>query len=299
MKNLLFILSLLFFISCGNKKTDEAIDATTFDVVEPETEETPTETNIAPATKTYEPKDIIGNYVGMFRADIFDEAKKPSWANKISLSIDKIDGDKVEGHSVVAGNDRPFSGLISEYDSDEGVFEISVKEPGDDKYDGEFNFNVSPKKNQAEGFWDANDNKLAVTRRKYKLEKKEFKYDPELSLDDMNYVELYGTYNDHTGESEMVTGNVANKNPSTEELTKADVENMHKGDLEVMRNAIYARHGYSFKNRKMRYVFNFVDWYVPHSTDIRDKLTDIEKKNIDLMKRYEQHAERYYDSFGR
>ncbi|MEL6924283.1 MAG: YARHG domain-containing protein, partial [Bacteroidota bacterium] len=86
---------------------------------------------------------------------------------------------------------------------------------------------------------------------------------------------------------------------SVDKLTRADVENMHKGDLEVMRNAIYARHGYSFKNRKMRYVFNYVDWYMPVSTDIRAQLTDIEKENIALLKRYEQHAERYYDSFGR
>ena len=84
-----------------------------------------------------------------------------------------------------------------------------------------------------------------------------------------------------------------------EKLDKLDVENMHKGDLEVMRNSIYARHGYSFKNRKMRYVFNHVDWYVPMFTDIRENLTTLEKENIALMKRYEQHAERYYDTFGR
>ena len=66
------------------------------------------------------------------------------------------------------------------------------------------------------------------------------------------------------------------------------------------RNSIYARHGYSFKNRKMRYFFdNYIDWYMPVNTDIRNSLTDIEKRNIELLKRYEEHAENYYDEYGR
>jgi len=74
---------------------------------------------------------------------------------------------------------------------------------------------------------------------------------------------------------------------------------MHKGDLEVIRNGIYARHGYSFQNRRNRYMFEQVDWYIPVSIDIRTELTDIEKKNIELLKRYEAYAETYYDDFGR
>ena len=32
--------------------------------------------------------------------------------NKIKISIDSIQKDKIRGHSVVAGNYRPFSGTI-------------------------------------------------------------------------------------------------------------------------------------------------------------------------------------------
>ena len=93
---------------------------------------------------------------------------------------------------------------------------------------------------------------------------------------------------------------IAKLNASTDILSNQDIENLNKGELEILRNMIYARHGYSFKNRKMRYFFDsWIDWYIPVSTDIRAKLTDLEKKNIDLIKRYEQHAERYYDYFGR
>ena len=104
----------------------------------------------------------------------------------------------------------------------------------------------------------------------------------------------------YTEESyEMITTDITNKNASTDLLSKEDVENLYQADLEVLRNSIYARHGYSFKNRRMRYVFTYVDWYMPVSTDVRNELTDIEIKNIELIKRYEQHAEKYYDTFGR
>ena len=59
-------------------------------------------------------------------------------------------------------------------------------------------------------------------------------------------------------------------------LKGKDVENMYKADLEVMRNAIYARHRYSFKNLRMRLLFdNYVDWYMPVSTDVSSVLTEL------------------------
>ena len=54
---------------------------------------------------------------------------------------------------------------------------------------------------------------------------------------------------------------------------------MYQGDLEVMRNSIYARHGYSFRNRRMRFLFDqLVDWYMPVSVNITGELTDLEKR---------------------
>jgi hypothetical protein len=34
------------------------------------------------------------------------------------------------------------------------------------------------------------------------------------------------------------------------------------------------------------------------SVDVTRDLTDLEKKNIELLKRYENHAATYYDRFG-
>ncbi len=238
-----------------------------------------------------------GYYVGMFEAEEYNEDKKPSYANKINIAIDKIDGKTVEGRSIVAGNFRPFSGTVSQAGN---IYTVEAKEPGNDKYDGSFSFKLDADKNTITGFWLANDKKLSVTKRKYTLNKKTFAYDKDLSLDNAILAnELYDTYKDEDGTFEAPTESVLNVNASNTLLTAADVSNLYKGDLEIIRNAIYARHGYSFKNRKMRYLFDQLDWYIPVSTDITADLTDIEKKNIDLLKRYEKHATKYYDSYGR
>ncbi|RZS99517.1 YARHG domain-containing protein [Aquimarina brevivitae] len=303
MKPTLILLLAICNISCDTKeKKNENIVST---VTEENTSEATMET-----TKPTKIKDILilkGIYVGQFHAKTYDPKKKPSYSNKINITIDSITNDSVYGHSVVAGNSRPFSGELIFKDDE---YSASVSEPGDDKYDGHFNFSFIPAKEKIEGFWVAYDQNLAVTVRSFELKKTVYTYNPDRYLIDkkhfedsddfMDYfAELYSTEFNEEGE-EYATMEAVKINASNTELTKEDVENLYKGDLEIIRNAIYARHGYSFKNRKMRYFFDsYVDWYIPMYTDIRDKLTALEVNNIALIKRYEQHAERYYDYFGR
>ena len=73
----------------------------------------------------------------------------------------------------------------------------------------------------------------------------------------------------------------------------------YKTKLRVIRNMIYARHGYSFKNRPLRVFFDAQEWYIPVNTDIKKDLTEIEKKNIQLLLKFEKNAKEYYDYFGR
>ncbi len=54
-----------------------------------------------------------------------------------------------------------------------------------------------------------------------------------------------------------------------------------------MRNEIFARHGYKFKTEEMRNYFMYEKWYVPRYDNVDDMLSDVEKKNIELIKRYE------------
>jgi len=70
-------------------------------------------------------------------------------------------------------------------------------------------------------------------------------------------------------------------------------------DLEIIRNTIFARHGYTFKKKAVRQFFDWVNWYIPVTDDVSSKLTPIEKKNIALLQRFEKYATDNYDTFGR
>jgi len=292
------LISFLIFAACSKTSTPPKIESAPEPQAEAQTqpENTPPP---APALEKLPLKDALGAYVGMFSAVEYKEDKKPKLENKINITIDEIGGGNIKGHSVVAGNSRPFVGTYKT--SDERVFEVVAKEPGDDKYDGNFEFTLTLIGNDKQiwGKWTANDTTLGVTKRSYTLTPRVFAYDPNLNLVAQD-LEVYDSYDQKRDEFEVITADAIKFNASATELKKEDVENMHKRDLEIMRNAIYARHGYSFKNRAMRdYFDNYVEWYIPVSTDVSNSLTELEKKNIELIKRYEQHAASYYDSFGR
>lgn len=188
--------------------------------------------------------------------------------NKINIAIADVEGDVIRGHSVCAGNFRPIKGTIKK--REENIFDISMREPGDDQYDGEFKFTLDLNKNELSGSWKPYKNTVAA--KKYTLVKREFKYDPSLG--------------DHP-------------EASTTYLQVPDVENMLPEEIEMIRNEIYARHGYSFTNLKIRRIFDATDWYIPMAIDIRDQLTEVEAHNIDLLYNYEEYYEEYYNDFGR
>jgi len=100
-------------------------------------------------------------------------------------------------------------------------------------------------------------------------------------------------------EFESATDLIFKINASNTLLTKQDVENLKRGDLYIIRNTIYARHGYSFRNRPLRVFFDREPWYIPVHNDIKKDLTDMEKENIKLLMKYEKNAKTYYDTFGR
>ena len=200
-------------------------------------------------------KDMIGTYVGEFGKQ------------KITISLDRVIGDTVTGYSIVAGNERAFSGS---WTGKGGNYTVVAKEPGDHKADGAFQFTWFRKTNSLVGEWAPNDAKIGI--RKFNLPARKFKYNPKA-----------GTY----------------PQSSTRALTEKDVENLKNEELRLMRNEIYARHGYSFKLADMREHFDKLDWYMPAAVDITNQLTKIEKANADLIKRYEKYSAEYYDGFGR
>lgn len=293
----MMIMAICLIASCGKTPDSAETKIGNFPANTTVNEKVTQEKNVK-SDKQNENSPVLGTYTGGFEALEFNEAKDYVYENRITISIDALNEDVIDGHSVVAGNNRPFKGKFTQ----EGkVLKVEAAEPGDDKYDGKFSFTIDADGKTVSGTWAANDKKLGVTKRKYSLTKKQFKYDAALNLPtDVQWTSLYEKNPKFPDKVEALTEDVTKINASVKELTKKDVENMYKGDLEVVRNAIYARHGYSFKNRRMRFIFDqFVPWYMPQNTDIRSNLTEIEKKNIELIKRYEEHAEKYYDEYGR
>lgn len=77
----------------------------------------------------------------------------------------------------------------------------------------------------------------------------------------------------------------------SDRLVKAsDLEGKTAGDLRLMRNAIFARHGYIFKSDDLKEYFSEFDWYVPRYADVTDRLSSIEQKNITFIQKYEGNA---------
>ena len=70
-------------------------------------------------------------------------------------------------------------------------------------------------------------------------------------------------------------------------LSHSDLSGLSKYDLKIMRNEIFARHGYIFKTNEMKNYFHNQSWYSPRYSNVNSHLTRIENENIKLIKRYE------------
>lgn len=192
----------------------------------------------------------------------------PMGPHKLTIRLEKMVGDTVLGYNIVGGNQRAFSGSFVK--QDEEVTRFEVREPGDHPEDGVFRMVVTSDRLSMVGTWTPNDKKQKPIS--FSLKRREFRYNPKV-----------GQY----------------PQSSTRKLTEKDVENMRDAELRIMRNEMYARHGYSFKLVDMRKHFDQQEWYMPMATDVSSKLTAIEKHNHDLIKRYEDYGREYYDTFGR
>lgn len=74
-------------------------------------------------------------------------------------------------------------------------------------------------------------------------------------------------------------------------LRKKELKRMKKKDLQLMRDEVYARHGFVFKDRKVNAYFGQQVWYKPlrktrKFRKIKRAMTDIEKKNVKRIERY-------------
>lgn len=299
MKNLFYLLLSIILFSCNSKEKKD----------------------LAQNSKNTQPEeihtDLYGSWVGDFKVLERDTTMPESemYSNKINIVIKKITASEVLGQSVVAGNSRPLKGKIT---TEGNIVRFVLNEPGNDKNDGVFDFEI---KNDTllVGTWTANNAKKEVHKRKFELYKKAFKYDPNLMLPEEGlYIDYINPKQEQVTESENddpeatpeevtymetvyreASESIFKINSSTQKLKESDIKNLKKLDLEILRNTIFARHGLTFKTKTVRQFFNDVDWYIPVSDNVNDQLTEVEKGNVVLLKRFEKYAEDNYDSFGR
>lgn len=313
MNKLLFIGFLFLLFSCKDiiKNEEKLLVDNTFEDIQFAKPEITTSNIITTEN------DFLGYWVGNFEANISEEEKDSLRTNnlynllnrKITFSFDEIVNDSVFGHTIVAGNISSFKGTISNY---EYTFAVNLEETSNTNFDGSFNMTISKRDSIINGFWVANHPmEVKVARRKYKLNKKKFIYLATNKLDITfindeksnaykysdtidGKVEEYEDYEYYTN-----TEKLFEKNASLEELETEFVSNLSKADIFILRNSIFARHGFAFRDKQLRMYFEDYDWYMPVFGDVKEDLTDIEIKNIELLLRYEQNAIEYYDTFGR
>lgn len=254
-------------------------------------------------------KELYGIYNGEFNGNYWDEDYEATDYKKLSLKINRITKDSVYGHSIVNGNQRPFRGIYNE-----NTQSFVLDEPGNDKTDGRFTVKIV--KDSLYGSWAAfNKSSVKAPEKKLKLLKREFVYNPNFMLDEdsdlidwTNPKEFTEKYTDEeTGKTEVykteknrfASDAVFKLNASKQKLTEKDLKNLRKLDLEIIKNAVFARHGYAFKKDTYRNFFEATDWYIPVSNNVDNDLSALEKENVALLNRFTKYAEDKYDSFGR
>lgn len=263
-------------------------------------------------------KELYGLYTGdfsgieMMKDDVpgggGDEYETEVY-KRMTLKINRITKDSVYGQSIVNGNQRPFRGVFNENSKT-----FVLDEPGTDKTDGRFEVKINA--DSLSGKWMAfNKGAVKAPNKKVKLVKKEFAYNPNFMLDEnsdlidwSNPKEFVEKYIDPdtkqaekytTQKNRMASDAVFKLNASKQKLTESQLKNLRKLDLQIIKNSVFARHGYSFKKETFRNFFEQTDWYIPVSANVDNDLTPMEKENVALLNRFIKYAEDRYDYFGR
>ena len=80
---------------------------------------------------------------------------------------------------------------------------------------------------------------------------------------------------------------------STERLSNEDLERFTPEELRVLRNALYAKHGYIFKDQSLGEYFSQFDWYIGITKDqgvAYKEFNVIEKSNLTIIQDMETHG---------
>ncbi len=257
--------------------------------------------------------DIQGIWVGYFNAkeefstkEIVDKGKT-AWhkEHKITVVIDSVKGSTITGYSIIAGITKNIVGTLQE---DNNSIVLQLTEKGKDSDKGTFNIAIRKKDSILQGNWTA-DNTIDIPSRICRFTKKSFSYNPNIEFirlqgikeDEMmkshvDYLAEYNEWYEAVGANYDIVNTV---NPSSTLLNESHVEGLTRSELMLLRNTIFARHGYAFKKRPLRIYFEQQPWYIPVSSNPKAGLTTIEQQNIALILRYERNYGQYDGEYGR
>lgn len=257
--------------------------------------------------------ELQGLWVGSFNANseyltkkIVDKGKT-AWhtEQKITIVIDSIQGTKINGYSIIAGITKKLIGSLQE---DANTFVLQLTEAGRDFDKGIFTLTIAKSDSVLQGNWTAG-NTIDIPMRNCRFTKKSFSYSPEISFVQIKDIKEDNTikstvsypseYDEWYGAVESNYDIVYKVNPSSTLLSESDVERLTKSELMLLRNTIFARHGYAFKKRPLRIYYEKQPWYVPVSSNPKAGLTTIEQQNIALIVRYENNFGQYDAEYGR
>ncbi|RVU91711.1 YARHG domain-containing protein [Flavobacterium columnare] len=70
---------------------------------------------------------------------------------------------------------------------------------------------------------------------------------------------------------------------SERELIFSELQKFTAAEIRIIKNEIFARHGYIFKSKDLATYFGKQKWYKPLYKDVTSKLTKIERRNISFI----------------
>ncbi|MDD7299222.1 YARHG domain-containing protein [Fibrobacter intestinalis] len=142
-------------------------------------------------------------------------------------------------------------------------------------YEGEGGFCKGNYKNdEKDGVWDENGEKIRYKNGKVVSESNN-KEQPKETF---------------TNSSHPVIGEALFENLSKHRLSGSDLSSYTKSELRILRNSIFAKHGYIFKSEDLKMYFSQFEWYKPEFNNVNHKLNSVEKENIKILKQAEDNG---------
>lgn len=129
---------------------------------------------------TFDTQKLVGQYMGEFGK------------STIIISINYISGKNTSGYDLVRGNRRNIKGSL---EPEGGKFHFKMDEPGNDSYDGKFDFTIDTATFELTGSWEPYKKDEKVTGKTYTLKPL------EKFTDTTN--EFYGDWSGYNDETSM------------------------------------------------------------------------------------------------